>query len=177
MDVCPDSYAKIETKEECLVASAELDRDWTSSDGGAQMFLPGGCSFGVDGTVEFKPSAVPTAPTATPINFQSTTILLEGLGDIDMDGCYTIDKVRMPLDMAGQVQTKLNSAEKCQRRCQSVNGCAYFSWQEKPGTCHLQDDDSVEVGKPGLRLTITGPKTCGGSHTLICQLVTEVPII
>ena len=50
----------------------------------------------------------------------------------------------------------------CQKRCQDVLGCSFFSWDRFTGGCWLKRADGLRIPHPKM---IIGPKFCTGTMT------------
>ena len=54
------------------------------------------------------------------------------------------------------------SPRHCQKRCQDVIGCSFFSWDRFTGGCWLKRGDGLRIPHPKM---IIGPKFCTGTMT------------
>jgi len=80
--------------------------------------------------------------------------------NFDQADCFESNRKYHPTNMLGQGRTVVNSPAECQRRCDSVNGCAHFSfWRD--GGCHLQDSAVYAQVAGGVT---AGPPNCQGEN-------------
>lgn len=74
----------------------------------------------------------------------------------DYSDCYQSSTKYDPLNMGGQQRTQEKTLRDCQKRCESVVGCAHFTyWVD--GGCHLADSTAKTVKDPS---GTAGPPVC-----------------
>lgn len=109
----------------------------------------------------FEESQATPAPPPPPAETPAPEVLTE---------CWENDTKYTPINMDGQEKTTVDSIEKCQERCASVDGCAHFSYYPDGG-CHVQDsyaekaDDEYD-GK-------AGPPSCDPDQTTTAAVLAE----
>lgn len=74
------------------------------------------------------------------------------------EDCFVSGVIYHPLDMAGTFPTEQADAASCQKRCNDLMGCSYFSYLHPHGECHLADGSATRQDNfPGF---IAGPTSC-----------------
>eukprot|EP00440_Ansanella_granifera_P040025 gb/GFBE01043412.1/.p1 GENE.gb/GFBE01043412.1/~~gb/GFBE01043412.1/.p1 ORF type:complete len:883 (+),score=182.92 gb/GFBE01043412.1/:1-2649(+) len=71
--------------------------------------------------------------------------------------CLDLDSAFAPLDMAGTNRSLEVNYMKCRDRCETVRGCAHWSYYLNNGGCHLQDASAEWVDVPNV---LTGIPHC-----------------
>merc|ERR1712048_258532 len=71
-------------------------------------------------------------------------------------GGYKMD----PLDMPGSPKATQPNALKCQEQCSETAGCAYFTFWEDDGSCHMSGADAVLVQAEEHLTVRAGPASC-----------------
>ena len=61
----------------------------------------------------------------------------------------------------------VNNQVECQKRCQSIDNCAYWTYDKNGRSCYLKTAAAGNDLRKNAALT-TGPKYCEGKHNTKC---------
>ena len=75
--------------------------------------------------------------------------------EIEPESCFVQDKKYMGPHI--RTQTKIASADECQKVCQDDDRCTHFAWNSKENKCYLKEGKG---SAPDMEGWVSGPKNC-----------------